>query len=39
MEDRRMALLSILYQLVRWLLGLTAAPVRRDLSCHEFAPT
>src|ERR671917_1368911 len=32
MDDRRMLLLSILYQLVRWLLGLTAVLVRRDLS-------
>jgi hypothetical protein len=31
MDDRRM-LLSILYQLVRWLLGLTVVLVRRDLS-------
>jgi putative transposase len=31
MDDRRMLLLSILYQLVRWLLGLTAVLVRRDL--------
>jgi len=31
MDDRRM-LLSILYQLVRWLLGVTAVLVRRDLS-------
>ena len=32
MDDRRMLLLSILYQLVRWLLGLTAVLVRQDLS-------
>jgi hypothetical protein len=32
MDDRRMLLLSILYQLVRWLLGLTTVLVRRDLS-------
>ena len=32
MDDRRMALLPILYQLVRWLLGLTAVLVGRDLS-------
>jgi putative transposase len=32
MDDRRMLLLSILCQLVRWLLGLTAVLVRRDLS-------
>ncbi len=32
MDDRRMLLLSIVYQLVRWLLGLTAVLVRRDLS-------
>ena len=32
MDDRRMLLLSILYRLVRWLLGLTAVLVRRDLS-------
>jgi putative transposase len=31
MDDRRMWL-SILYQLVRWLLGLTVVLVRRDLS-------
>jgi hypothetical protein len=31
MEDRRM-LLSIWYQMVRWLLGLTVVLVRRDLS-------
>jgi hypothetical protein len=31
MDDRRM-LLSILYQLVRWLLGLTVVLVRRDPS-------
>jgi putative transposase len=32
MGDRRMLLLSIVYQLVRCLLGLTAMLVRRDLS-------
>ena len=32
LDDRRMPLLSILYLLVRWLLGLTAVLVRRDLS-------
>jgi hypothetical protein len=32
MDDRRMLLLSILYQLVCCLLGLTAVLVRRDLS-------
>jgi putative transposase len=32
MDDRWMLLLSILYRLVRWLLGLTAVLVRRDLS-------
>jgi putative transposase len=32
MDDRRMLLLSILYRLVRCLLGLTAVLVRRDLS-------
>jgi transposase InsO family protein len=32
MDDCWMLLLSILYQLVRWLLGLIAALVRRDLS-------
>jgi hypothetical protein len=32
MDDRRMLLLSILYWLVRWLLGLTAVLMRRDLS-------
>jgi hypothetical protein len=32
MNDRRMLLLSILYQLVRWLLGLTAVLMRKDLS-------
>ena len=32
MDDRRMLLLSILYQLVRCLLGLAAVLVRRDLS-------
>jgi transposase len=32
MDDRRMLLLSIFYQLMRWLLGLTAVLVRRDLS-------
>jgi transposase len=32
MDDRRMLLLSIFYQLVRWLLGLTTVLVRRDLS-------
>jgi putative transposase len=31
MDDRRM-LLSIWYQMVRWLLGLTVVLVRRDLS-------
>src|ERR671916_314392 len=31
MDDRRM-LLSILYQLVRWLLGVIVVLVRRDLS-------
>ena len=31
-DDRRMLLLSILYQLARLLLGLTAVLVRRDLS-------
>jgi hypothetical protein len=31
MDDRRM-LLSILYQMVRWLLRLTVVLVRRDLS-------
>jgi putative transposase len=32
MDDRRMLLLSILYRLVRCLLGVTAVLVRRDLS-------
>jgi putative transposase len=32
MDDRRMLLLSISYQLVRCLLGLTAVLVRPDLS-------
>jgi hypothetical protein len=32
MDDRRMLLLSILYQLVRGLLGLTVVLARRDLS-------
>jgi putative transposase len=32
MDDRRMLLLSIFYHLVRWLLGLTAVLVRKDLS-------
>jgi putative transposase len=32
MDDRRMLLLSILYRLVRCLLGLTAVLMRRDLS-------
>lgn len=32
MDDRRMLPLSILYQLVRWLLSLSALLVRRDLS-------
>jgi hypothetical protein len=32
MDDRRMLLLSILYWLVRWLIGLTAVLMRRDLS-------
>jgi putative transposase len=32
MDDRQMLLLSILYQLVRWLLAPTAVLVRRDLS-------
>jgi putative transposase len=32
MDDRRMLLLSILYWLVRWLLGLSAVLMRRDLS-------
>ncbi|MGH3785834.1 MAG: hypothetical protein ACRDRG_04635 [Pseudonocardiaceae bacterium] len=32
MDDRRMRLLSILYRLVRSLLGLTAVLVRGDLS-------
>src|SRR5947209_2570699 len=32
MDDRRMLLLSILYWLVRWMLGLSAMMVRRDLS-------
>jgi integrase-like protein len=32
MDDRRMLLLLIFYQLVRWLLGLTTVLVRRDLS-------
>jgi hypothetical protein len=32
MDDRRMLLLSILYRLVRCLLGLTVVLVRRDLS-------
>ena len=32
MDDCRMLLLSILYQMVRLLLGLTAVLVRRDLS-------
>jgi hypothetical protein len=31
-DDRRMLLLSILYRFVRWLFGLTAVLVRRDLS-------
>jgi hypothetical protein len=31
-DDRRMLLLSIFYQLVRCLLGLTVMLVRRDLS-------
>jgi hypothetical protein len=31
-DDRRMLLLSILYQLVRGLLGLTVVLARRDLS-------
>jgi hypothetical protein len=31
-DDRRMLLLSILYQLVRCLLGLTVVLARRDLS-------
>jgi hypothetical protein len=33
MDDRRMLLLSILYQLVRGLLGLTVVLARRDLWC------
>ena len=32
MDDRRMLLLSILYRLVRCLVGLIAVLVRRDLS-------
>jgi putative transposase len=32
MDHRRMLLLSILYRLVRWLLGLSAMLMRRDLS-------
>ncbi len=32
MDDRRMLLLPILYWLVRWILGLSAMLVRRDLS-------
>lgn len=32
MDDRRMLLLSILYRLLRSLLGLTAVLMRRDLS-------
>jgi hypothetical protein len=32
MDDRRRVLLSIMYQLVRWLLGLTVVLVRRDLT-------
>jgi len=32
MDDRRMLPLSIFYQLVRWLLDLTAVLVRQDLS-------
>jgi putative transposase len=32
MDDRRMPLLSILYQLVRWLLGLITVLMHRDLS-------
>jgi putative transposase len=32
MDDRRMLLLAILYWLVRWMLGLSAMLVRRDLS-------
>jgi putative transposase len=32
MDDRRILLLSIFYHLVRWLLGLTAVLVRKDLS-------
>jgi putative transposase len=32
MDDRQMLRLSILYRLVRWLLGLSAVLMRRDLS-------
>jgi putative transposase len=32
MDDRRMLFWSILYWLVRWMLGLSAILVRRDLS-------
>jgi hypothetical protein len=32
MDDRRMLLLSILYQLLRWTLGLSAVLIQRDLS-------
>jgi anti-anti-sigma factor len=39
MDDRRMLLLSILYQVVRCLLGLAAVRVRRDLSKDAEAMT
>jgi hypothetical protein len=32
MDHHRVPLLSILYQLLRWLLGLTTVLIRRDLS-------
>jgi putative transposase len=32
MDDRRMLLLSILYQLLRWMLGLSVVLMRQDLS-------